>query len=91
MEPSDTFQIKVFGSEYSVRADAGAEHVTRVAQVVDRKMKEIDQQFGSSTVARTAVLACMNLVDEHLKADRDASEWAGRRIGALIEKLDNVL
>jgi cell division protein ZapA len=91
MEPSETFQIKVFGSEYSVRADADADHVARVAQVVDRKMKEIDQQFGSSTVARTAVLACMNLVDEHLKDGREGAERLGRRLGVLIEKLDNVL
>jgi len=91
MEPSETFLIKVFGNEYSVRADADADHVSRVAAIVDRKMKEIDRQFGSSTVARTAVLASINLVDEHLKETKATEERVGKRLGVLIEKLDNVL
>jgi cell division protein ZapA len=82
--------VTVFGTDYNVKADGDEGHVVEVAQVVDRKMREIDTQFKQPSVTRTAVLAGMNLVDEQLALRRADLEWAGRRLGALIEKLDTV-
>ncbi len=87
----ETFVVKVFGSEYSVKADSGGERVAKVAKVVDKKMKEIDRQFCPGSTGRTAVLACMNLVDEYLAERRQDTEGISRRVGALIRKLDSVL
>jgi cell division protein ZapA (FtsZ GTPase activity inhibitor) len=82
--------VNVFGSDYNVKADSEGEHVLEVAKVVDRKMKEIDGQFHQGSTARTAVLACLNLVDEHLTRQRFEAAWVSRRVGALIEKLESV-
>ncbi len=87
----ETIRVKVFGNEYSVRADTDGDYVSRVARVVDKKMKQIDRQFSQGSATRTAVLACMNLVDEHLKENQENTDWVARRVGTLIEKLDNVL
>ena len=86
-----TVIVSVFGSDYNVRADSDGEHVQEVAGIVDRKMKEIDQQFHQGSSARTAVLACMNLVDEHLVQRQDDVRWVSRRVGLLIDKLESVL
>ncbi len=82
--------VNVFGSDYNVRADSDGEHVLEVARVVDRKMKEIDGQFRQGSTARTAVLTCMNLVDEHLALRQQDARWVSGRVGALIEKLESV-
>ena len=87
----ETFRVKVFGNEYSVRADSGGDHVSRVACIVDERMRNIDSQYQQGSSTRTAVLACMNLVDDRLREDRERSEWLRRRVGTLIEKLDTVL
>ncbi len=83
--------VNVFGSDYNVRADSDGEHVQEVAGIVDRKMREIDRQFSQGSSTRTAVLACMNLVDEHLRQRQEDARWMSRRIGALTDKLESVL
>ena len=83
--------VNVFGSDYNVRADSGDEHVREVAGIVDRKMREIDRQFSQGSSKRTAVLACMNLVDEHLLQRQEDAHWMSRRVGALTDKLESVL
>ena len=83
--------VSVFGSDYNVRADSGDEHVQEVADIVDRKMKEIDRQFSQGSSTRTAVLACMNLVDEHLLQHQEDVRWMSRRVRVLTNKLESVL
>lgn len=83
--------VNVFGSDYNVRADSGDDHVQEVAGIVDRKMRELDRQFSQGSSTRTAVLACMNLVDEHLRQRQDDARWVLRRVGALTDKLESVL
>lgn len=83
--------VNVFGTEYNVRADSDGEHVVEVAGIVDRKMREIDGQFKQPSATRTAVLACMNVVDDSLVQRRADAELCRRRIGALIDKLDTVV
>ena len=83
--------VNVFGSDYNVRADSDGDHVQEVAGIVDRRMKEIDKQFQQGSSTRTAVLACMNLVDEHLLQRREDARWVSRRVGVLIDKLESVL
>lgn len=83
--------VNVFGSDYNVKADSDGEHVQEVAGIVDRKMKEIDHQFRQGSSTRTAVLACLNLVDEHLVQRQEDARWVSRRVGVLIDKLESVL
>jgi cell division protein ZapA (FtsZ GTPase activity inhibitor) len=83
--------VKVFGSDYNVKADSDGEHVQKVAGIVDRKMKDIDRQFRQGSSTRTAVLACLNLVDEHLAQRQEDARWVSRRVGVLIDKLESVL
>ncbi len=87
----ETFNVRVFGSEYSVRADEDGQHVSEIARVVDSKMKEIDHQFRPGSTSRTAVLASMTLVDEHMRDTQRNVEWVKRRVGTLIKKLDSVI
>ena len=83
--------VNVFGSDYNVRADSDGDHVQEVAGIVDRKMREIDRQFSQGSSTRTAVLASMNLVDEHLLQRREDARWVSRRVGVLVRKLESVL
>jgi len=83
--------VNVFGSDYNVKADSDGEHVQEVAGIVDRKMREMDRQFNQGSSTRTAVLTCMNLVDEHLVQRREVARWVSRRVGVLTKKLESVL
>ncbi len=83
--------VQIFGSEYYVRADRDVSHVQEIAGIVDRKMREIEEQFHQPSSTRTAVLACMNLVDEYSRSSQEDSVWVAARIGALTDRLEKVL
>lgn len=87
----NNFVVKVFGNEYNVRSDQDGDYVLRVAEIVDRKMKEISRQYQQPNTAKIAVLASLNLVDEHLQATAAEQNWLRRRVGVLLEKLDRVI
>lgn len=83
--------VKIFGSDYYVKADSDGDHVLEIAGIVDEKMREIDRQFHQPSSTRTAVLACMNLVDEYSRRGRQDTRWLSERVGSLIEKLEAVV
>lgn len=85
----ETFVVNVFGSDYNIRADREGGHIEKVARMVDAKMRELDRQFRQGSTSRTAVLACLSLVDEQLACREQEATRVRRRIGALIEKLEN--
>ena len=85
------FVVNIFGSEYNIKADRDGEYVLKVAEVVDKKMREISAQYRQPTPVRTAVLACLNLVDESFRKNEAEIEWTRRQVGLLIEKLAKVV
>lgn len=87
----ETFVVRILGSEYSVKSDRDGDHVRQIAHIVDKKMSEMGRQYTGGSSLRTAVLTCLNLVDEYETGNRANAEWVSRRIDSLIEKLDKVL
>ncbi len=63
MDPAKT-TVRIFGQEYSVRADTNAEHVRQVAELVDEKMREVASRSSQVSTIRVAILAALNLADE---------------------------
>ncbi|MEO0069118.1 MAG: cell division protein ZapA [candidate division WOR-3 bacterium] len=83
----EKFVVNIYGSEYNIKADRDGEYVLKLAEIVDQKMREISNLYPQGSTARTAVLTCLNLIDESLRKEEVEVEWLRRRIGALIEKL----
>lgn len=72
MEGANTTRVEIFGTEYSVRADAGAEdqYVQDIAAYVDAKMKEIAEKQKLVSSTKIAILAAINLADEIFQEKR---------------------
>ncbi|MFO7639438.1 MAG: cell division protein ZapA [bacterium] len=83
----ETCKVRILGSDYSVRTDSDAGHVERVARRVDEYMRRIEEQYRPGSTTRTAVLACMNIVDEQFRREQPDDDWLTTRVGTLIEKL----
>jgi len=86
----ETCRVRILGSDYSIRTDSDRAHVERVARIVDERMRRIEEQFHPGSPTRTAVLACLNIVDEQLRREPPGEESVRRRVGTLIEKLASV-
>ena len=86
-EPMETCKVRILGSDYSVKTDRDSRHAERVAGIVDERMRQIEEKFSPGSTTRTAVLACLTLVDEQLQQELPDDDWVRQRVGTLIDKL----
>jgi cell division protein ZapA len=57
-------EVRIFDSVYTVRSTDDHEHLQELADLVDRKMREIAQHTAGADKGRLAILAALNLADE---------------------------
>jgi cell division protein ZapA len=87
--PSTT-QVQIFGSVYSVRGHEEDGHLQRLAELVDRKMREVARHVKTGDTARVAILAALNLADELYKA-QDQQEGEREEIRETVARLTDEL
>jgi cell division protein ZapA len=63
IEPT-TVTVNIYGHEYTLRGEADAEYVEKVASFVDRKMTEVAESAGAMSTTKIAILAAINIADE---------------------------
>jgi cell division protein ZapA (FtsZ GTPase activity inhibitor) len=86
-----TFVINILGSDYKIKTDRNGDYVLNIEKIVDQKMKQINKQYPQGSLAKTAVVSCINLVDDFLAKEQIDNELVNRRISSLIEKLARVV
>ena len=82
----NTTGVKVFGVEYLITGPEDPAYTRRVAEYVDRKMREIAQQSRVLDQSKLAVLVAMDIADELLMLRRKRYAIIGRT-GTVAEKL----
>lgn len=86
-------RVEIYDQVYNLRG-VDAEYVTRLAQFVDSKMRNVAEQTSTVDSLRLAVLAAINIADEYhilkKKYDLLAGEY-NKRAGALAGALDEVI
>lgn len=87
--PSTT-QVQIFGSVYAVRGHDEDGHLQRLADLVDRRMREVSQHVKTGDTARIAILAALNLADELYKV-QDQQEGERVEIKETVARLTDQL
>ncbi len=93
MPPTQT-EVEIFGAVYHVRGSEDAEYLQTLADLVDRRMREIAQHITSGDTTRIAILAALNLADELFRTQK---QQEGERVEirekvvALTEELTHAL
>jgi cell division protein ZapA len=82
--------VEIFGKVYTVRGDKDPDYVRRVAEFVDRKMREISQVTETVSTSRIAILASLNIADE-LMTLLEESEELRLRIRGLTDRIETSL
>jgi cell division protein ZapA len=87
--------VNIFGNDYRVISeDVDTERIKKIAEVVDKKMKDIHREFPLPSTTKIAVLACLNLVDEYMQRDAQSTKKISEmeeRIRSLILKIDEAV
>jgi cell division protein ZapA len=87
--------VNIFGNDYRVISeDVDTERIKKIAEIVDKKMKDIHREFPLPSTTKIAVLACLNLVDEYMQRDAQSSKKISEmeeRIRLLILKIEEAV
>ena len=71
---SNKVRIKIYGQEYVIYGEKSKEHITRVAEYVDSKMREIEKFSKSTQTSMLAVLSAVNIADEYFSKNDNVEE-----------------
>ena len=74
MPEGTVLKVNIYGTEYPIRGEVDVEYIRRVAEYVDRKMREVDQSTAAKSSLKVAILAALNIADELF---RERDEKAG--------------
>lgn len=85
-------KVEILGREYTVKSDEEEERVQKIADYVNRKMKEVLQSVKTVSTLNVAILAAMNITSDYFDSE-EAQRMIARVIQAkssrLIEMIDS--
>lgn len=96
MDGSDSFvKVTIYGQEYTIKAPADATYIKNIAEYVDMKMREVQDEMNTPQVpGKVAILAAMNISDELFSNKRTTEKMKNEvegKISSLIEIVDEVI
>jgi len=86
--------VEIYGQTYNLRGDGNSSYLTDLAAFVDRKMREVSDHTATVDSLRVAILAALNIADEHFQlrtAEEENHRIVSGRLGRLVEMLDRDL
>lgn len=91
-QDKNVLKINIYGTEYPIKSDSetDTDYIRQVAEYVDRKMREIDQNTQSKSSLKVAILAALNITDELLH-EREEKEALLSELGGKIKDLSILL
>lgn len=86
--------VRIFGEEYPITGANDPKYISRIADLVDSRMKEVSKVSRSHARDKVAILAAMSIASElHEKGSalQTIEETYQSRLDSLLGKLDHVL
>jgi cell division protein ZapA len=91
-EESNLVKVSIFGQEYTVKAPADPQYIQSIAEYVNSKMKEVQDELPTAqSSTRIAILASMNITDELFnirKTKENEKSEVDAKISSLVELID---
>ena len=86
---TDVVIVEIFGQRYPIRSSLDQAYVAKLASYVDQKMQTAADRTQGSDSVRVAVLAALNIADEHFRIHEDNASDKGdvRRLTLELEQL----
>lgn len=68
-EKVNRVKVKISGEEYTIKTEASAAHVEKVAALVDKRLKEAAKALPTVPMHRLAIFVALNLADELVRRE----------------------
>jgi len=86
----NVLKVRIYGAEYAIRSQEDVNRIKEVAEYVDGKMREVDQNVRVDSSLKVAILASMNITDE-LFREKEESEQLRIELENKIHELTQLL
>ena len=86
--------VEIYGQTYNLRGEGDTSYITDLAAFVDRKMREVSDTTATVDSLKVAILAALNIADEHFQARgvrEELHRGMAQRLQRLVEMLDRAL
>lgn len=90
----ERFNVNIAGYSLTVTTDRSAEHMERLSELLNEKVREVQKSGGTANYLHVIMLAAMKLGDEILETRRELEKEKNRfeeRSQGLLEVLDKAL
>ena len=84
----NVLKVRIYGAEYPVRSHEDVNRIKEVAEYVDKKMREVDQNVRVDSSLKVAILASLNIAHE-LFDYRDETERIRIKLEEKIKELNS--
>jgi len=64
-QEANVIQVEIFGQTYNLKSGGDAGYIVSLAAYVDGKMREVARETKAVDTLRVAILAALNIADEH--------------------------
>ena len=96
MDGNENFvKVTIYGQEYTIKAPADATYIKNIAEYVDEKMREVQEELSTPQVpAKVAILAAMNISDDLFAIKRyheKSNNEVERKVSSLIEVVEEAI
>src|SRR2546426_12230847 len=91
---SPTIRVEIYNQTYNIRSDGDTEYISRLAEFVDGRMREISSGTLTVDSLKVAILAALHIADElhRLKqTHEEADAQLATRSAECAEMLDKLL
>lgn len=89
-----SIRVEIYNQTYSIRSDGDSEYIMRLADFVDRRMREISSGTLTVDSLKVAILAALHIADElhRLKSVHETNDaQLASRSAECAEMLDRIL
>ena len=86
--------VEIYGQIYNLRGEGDTSYITDLAAFVDRKMREVSDHTATVDSLKVAILAALNIADEHFQtknAEVEHHRGVTERLERMVELLDRAL
>ena len=96
MDGNENFvKVTIYGQEYTIKAPADATYIKNIAEYVDEKMREVQEELSTPQVpGKIAILAAMNISDDLFAQKRNhekSNNEVERKVSSLIEVVEEAI
>jgi cell division protein ZapA len=94
MDLMKQIKVKIYNQEYVIKSDESAEQLNRIADYVNDKLKEIQDNTEGLSEKKMAILVALNIASEYFLAIKERDELSvniRQRTEALLNNIESVM